>query len=73
MLAGRGYRFVSLEAAQSDPAYAQPDAYVGRYGMSWLLRWGLARGVAAVREPDAPDWVTALSEAPVAPTAQPAG
>lgn len=72
MLARRGYRFVSLEAAQSDPAYARPDDYVGRYGMSWLLRWGLAAGIPLVREPDAPDWVTALSGAPVAPTPPPA-
>ena len=72
MLAERGYGFVTLDAAQADPAYAQPDTYVGRYGMSWLLRWGLARGIPLVREPDAPDWVTALSEAPVAPAPQPA-
>lgn len=72
MLADRGYRFVSLDQAQSDPAYSQPDTYVGRYGMSWLLRWGMARGVPVVREPDPPEWVTALSEAPLPATAQPA-
>lgn len=72
MLAARGYRFVSLEQAQSDPAYAQPDTHVGRYGMSWLLRWGKARGVPVVREPDPPEWVTALSSGPVAPAAPPA-
>jgi peptidoglycan/xylan/chitin deacetylase (PgdA/CDA1 family) len=72
MLAERGYRFVSLEEAQTDPAYAQADTYVGRYGMSWLLRWGLALGVPVVREPDPPDWVTALSEAPLPATLQPA-
>lgn len=73
MLAARGYRFISLDEAQADPVYAQPDTYVGRFGMSWLLRWGLAKGVPVVREPDAPDWVTALSEAPVAPPPPPAG
>ena len=72
MIAGRGYRFVSLAEAQADPAYAQPDTYVGRFGMSWLLRWGLAKGVALVREPDAPDWVTALSDTPVSPPPSPA-
>ncbi len=71
MLAERGYGFVALEEAQADPAYASPDTYVGRYGMSWLLRWGLAQGIPLVREPDAPDWVTALSEAPLAPVPQP--
>jgi len=71
MLAGRGYRFVPLEQAMADPVYARPDVYVGRYGMSWLLRWGRADGRNPPREPDPPDWVTALSEAPVAATAQP--
>lgn len=72
MLARRGYRFVSLEEAQADTAYARPDVHVGRYGMSWLLRWGAAMGVAPVREPDPPDWVTALSQAPVPAAAEPA-
>jgi peptidoglycan/xylan/chitin deacetylase (PgdA/CDA1 family) len=72
MMAGRGYRFVSLAEAQADPAFAQTDTYVGRFGMSWLLRWGLAKGIPLVREPDAPDWVTALSEAPVPPLPPPA-
>lgn len=71
MLAGRGYRFVSLEQAQSDPAYAQRDTHVGRYGMSWLLRWGKAKGVPVVREPDPPEWVTALSQAPLPAPPQP--
>lgn len=71
MLAGRGYGFVSLEQAMADPAYARPDVYVGRYGMSWLLRWGRADGRNPPREPDPPDWVTALSEAPLTATAQP--
>ena len=72
MLAGRGYRFVGLEEAMADPAYAREDVYVGRYGMSWILRWARAKGRKTPREPDAPDWVTALSEAPLPATAQPA-
>lgn len=71
MLAERGYRFVSLETAMADPVYAREDVYVGRYGMSWLLRWARADGRNTPREPDAPDWVTALSEAPLPATAQP--
>jgi len=35
----RGYRFVSLEEALQDPAYASPDRYAGPAGTSWLFRW----------------------------------
>ncbi|MGH9813349.1 MAG: polysaccharide deacetylase family protein, partial [Candidatus Acidiferrales bacterium] len=34
----RGYRFVSLDRALEDPAYASPETYVGRMGLSWLHR-----------------------------------
>jgi len=67
MLASRGYRFVSLEEATRDPAYAKPDILVGRYGMSWILRWGLLDGAPVVREPDPPAWVDALYRAGGAP------
>ncbi|MDX1421419.1 MAG: polysaccharide deacetylase family protein [Rubricoccaceae bacterium] len=57
----RGYRFVSLDEALRDPAYRQPDPYVGRYGNSWLHRWARGQGLAVRWEPDAPDWVMAYS------------
>lgn len=38
----RGYRFVTLDEAMRDPAYARPDSYHGRYGPSWLHRWAMA-------------------------------
>src|SRR5690606_22970894 len=41
----RGYRFVSLDAALADPAYARPDPFVGRYGSSWLHRWARGQGM----------------------------
>ncbi|MEP0547345.1 MAG: polysaccharide deacetylase family protein [Rhodothermales bacterium] len=62
MLARRGYRFVSLEEALEDPAYARPDPYVGPYGISWLHRWALDEGLERRWEPDAPEWVTAIYE-----------
>ena len=38
----RGYTFVSLDEAVSDPAYRRPDGYVGKYGPSWIHRWAIA-------------------------------
>ena len=61
----RGYGFVSLAKALEDPAYALPDTYAGRWGMSWILRWGASSGVKVVREPDAPAWITRLYDAPL--------
>lgn len=63
LFARRGYRFVSLDEALQDPAYRQPDPYVGRYGNSWLHRWARGQGLAVRWEPDAPDWVTAYYQA----------
>ncbi|HEX2252104.1 MAG TPA: polysaccharide deacetylase family protein [Thermoanaerobaculia bacterium] len=57
MLAERGYRFVPLEEALAHPAYSRPDPYVGRRGISWLHRWGLAEGLPVEMEPAAPEWV----------------
>ncbi len=37
-LAAEGFRFVSLDEALEDPAYALEDAYVGTKGLSWLYR-----------------------------------
>jgi hypothetical protein len=57
----RGYRFVSLEEALRDPAYALPDAYIGRRGMSWLERWAITRGQDPGVAPEASDWVRAAA------------
>jgi hypothetical protein len=61
-LGERGYRFVPLEAAMRDPAYATPDAYVGAHGPSWLYRWSrtIAPAVNFAADPEVPAWVTAL-------------
>ncbi|HYE95221.1 MAG TPA: polysaccharide deacetylase family protein [Rubricoccaceae bacterium] len=63
MYARRGYRFVTLDEALRDPAYARPDPYVGRYGNSWLHRWARGVGREVRWEPDAPDWVVAYYRA----------
>jgi peptidoglycan/xylan/chitin deacetylase (PgdA/CDA1 family) len=40
----RGYRFISLDDALDDPAYARPDTYTGTGGITWLHRWALTDG-----------------------------
>ncbi|MBX7220101.1 MAG: polysaccharide deacetylase family protein [Blastocatellia bacterium] len=51
MLRERGYRFVSLDQATSDPAYATRDTYTGKTGISWLQRWGMSQGWQWREEP----------------------
>ncbi len=55
----RGYTFVSLETAMSDPAYATPDQFVGRFGPSWLHRWRVAlkKPPRIKEEADPPAWI----------------
>ena len=57
MMKGRGYRFVTLEDALRDPAYARPDTYVGEKGFSWLHHWEITEGRQRSPSPDPPDWV----------------
>lgn len=51
MMERRGYRFITMDEALKDPAYALPDTYVGREGVSWIHRWGVTKGMPVVREP----------------------
>ena len=60
----RGYRFVTLDDAMRDPAYARPDGYHGRYGPSWLHRWAMAEQrpkTFYAGEPVVPKWVMDLA------------
>jgi len=60
----RGYRFVALDEAMRDPAYARPDGYHGRYGPSWLHRWAMADKKPKTfyaGEPEVPRWVLDLA------------
>jgi len=56
----KGYRFVTLSEAESDPVYQQPDTYITSYGPMWGYRWAKERGVKVngKLEPDVPAWVT---------------
>lgn len=60
----RGYRFVTLDDAMRDPAYAREDGYHGRYGPSWLHRWAMAEKKPKTfydGEPVVPKWVLDLA------------
>ena len=57
MMQARGYKFVSLERALQDQAYASSDTYVGAKGPSWLQRWAITRGVAYPNEPQVPEQI----------------
>ena len=53
----RGYRFITLDQALQDPAYATPDDYIGPDGLTWLERWQLALGKPFHPEgPKPPQW-----------------
>jgi peptidoglycan/xylan/chitin deacetylase (PgdA/CDA1 family) len=57
----RNYRFVTLDDAESDPAYATPDTFVSRYGPMWGYRWAAELGIKidGRQETDPPKWITA--------------
>jgi peptidoglycan/xylan/chitin deacetylase (PgdA/CDA1 family) len=56
----RGYRFVSLDDAMDDPAYATPDTQVTTFGPTWLWRWNMSLGlnISFRDDPDAPEWIS---------------
>lgn len=72
----RGYTFVTLDEALSDPAWKSPDGYFGKWGPSWLHRFAAARGEDVGKlfaaEPEAPKWVQELDRSRSAPPATPA-
>jgi peptidoglycan/xylan/chitin deacetylase (PgdA/CDA1 family) len=65
ILRRRGYRFVRLEDALRDPAYASRDTYTGPMGLSWLERWAATRGMTLRQAPRQPAWVDSLASAGV--------
>lgn len=54
MMRRRGYRFVSLEQALRHRAYQLTDGYTGPWGISWIRRWALAKGIKITGEPEEP-------------------
>lgn len=55
----RGYKFIPLEQAMTDPAYATPDLWVGT-GVLWMERWKIAMGLKPEPDkgPDPPKWAS---------------
>ena len=53
------YRFVSLDAAQSDGAYQIPDTYITKFGPMWGYRWASERNVKVNGglEAEPPKWI----------------
>jgi hypothetical protein len=53
------YKFVTLAAAQSDPAYQIPDTFITKSGQMWGYRWAAERNVKydGRLEPDPPAWI----------------
>lgn len=60
MMTKRGYRFISMDKALEDPAYRLPDGYTGPVGLSWIHRWGLAKGMKVREEPREPQIIAKL-------------
>jgi len=59
------YRFVSLEDAQSDPAYATPDTFISKFGPMWAYRWAKQLNVKidGTLETEPPAWITEYGKA----------
>jgi peptidoglycan/xylan/chitin deacetylase (PgdA/CDA1 family) len=64
-LEARGYRFVTLDAAMADPAYATHDTVVATRGPTWLWRWMKSQGqnVSFKGDPEPQPWVVDLYNA----------
>ena len=62
LLEARGYRYVTIEEAQSDAAYRTPDTYVTKFGPMWGYRWAQVLGVKVNGrlEPEPPSWLPKL-------------
>jgi peptidoglycan/xylan/chitin deacetylase (PgdA/CDA1 family) len=61
----RGYRFITLDEAMADPAFARRDTFTGPGG-SWLSRSAAAAGtrIESTTSPRVPAWVTAPPATP---------
>src|SRR5260370_33787021 len=74
MLRKRGYHFITLDDALSDPAYGMPDTYTGEEGTGWLEHWAITRGRPPLGAPVFPPAILERSKAlPPAPGESPAG
>lgn len=64
MIRRRGYRFITVGEALTDPAYRSPDTWIEDGGVSWIERWGVTRGMSQSlfdHDPPAAAWITRLA------------
>ena len=59
LLTNKGYEFIPLEDALSDPAYSLPESCSDR-GISWLYRWMIAAGIEPPEQPRPPEAIMEL-------------
>jgi len=71
LLRKRGYQFLSLEQALSDPAYSMPDTYIAEEGTNWIDHWAITRGHPPQNTPVFPQWVIDRANALPRPTTSP--
>jgi peptidoglycan/xylan/chitin deacetylase (PgdA/CDA1 family) len=59
LLRKRGYRFITLDEAMTDPAYAQADEYVSDVGATSIEHWAATRGMPEPpdKRPAMPKWI----------------
>ena len=63
--AARGYQFITLDEAMSDPAYQTRDTWVDTHGPTWLWRWMKSKQmtVSFDGDPEPPAWIMELYNA----------
>lgn len=61
MLTARGYQFISLEDALTDPVYSYPEQYIGNRGLSWIHRVTDSQGLEIEMEPNESAWLEGLA------------
>ncbi|HEX8175820.1 MAG TPA: M56 family metallopeptidase [Pyrinomonadaceae bacterium] len=57
MLKRRGYGFITMDEALEDKAFAEPPGYAGSWGISWIERWALDKGVDIRGDPVLPRYM----------------
>lgn len=62
MIQKRGYKFVTMEEAQSDEAYKTEENFVGNSGISWFERWSMKQGKPLLDEPKVGETVQKIWE-----------
>ena len=64
LLRKHGYKFISLDEALTDPAYASPNTYVSDVGADWIQQWSVTRGQPEPpsSKPQIPAWAQAAHD-----------